>query len=88
MDMEEFIFIRYKDNVIIVSDMCKKLYNDFGFLRDDSIRVINRIFDYQRNRYGDILDMDRTKTYYSMEELHKMGYNARIRKYHKLRKEK
>ena len=86
MDIEEFIFIRYRDNVIIVSDMLQKLYHDFGFMRDDSIKVINRIYDYQREKYGDILDMDRSKVFYSMEELHKMNYNARIRKYQRIKK--
>ena len=75
MDIEEFIFIRYRDNVIIVRDMVNKLYNDFGLLRDDSIRVINRIFDYQRSRYGDILDCNMDVDH-SLEEKRALSIKA------------
>lgn len=75
MDIEEFIFIRYRDNVIIVRDMVDKLYNDFGLLKDDSIRVINRIFDYQRIRYGDILDCN-DYVEHSIEEKRQMSIKA------------
>lgn len=75
MDIEEFIFIRYRDNVIIVSDMVSKLYNDFGLIKDDSIRVINRIFDYQRSRYGDILDCN-NYVEHSIEEKRQLSIKA------------
>lgn len=79
MDIEEFIFIRYRDNVIIVRDMVDTLYNNFGLIKDDSIRIINRIFDYQRSRYGDILDCD-TYTDHSKEEKIYLSDKARYRR--------
>ena len=75
MDIEEFIFNRYKDNVIIFKDMVNKLYNDFGLIKDDSIRVINRIFDYQRSRYGDILECN-NYVEHSIEEKRQMSIKA------------
>lgn len=75
MDIEEFIYIRYRDNVILVSDFCTKMYKDFGLLKDDTIRVINRIFDYQRARYGDILDCNNF-TEHTLEEKRQMSIKA------------
>lgn len=75
MDIEEFIFIRYRDNIITVKDMVDKLYNDFGLMKDDSIRVINRIFDYQRSRYGDILDCNMYVDH-SIEEKRQLSIKA------------
>lgn len=79
MDIEEFIFIRYRDNVIIVRELCNKLYKDFGLMRDDSIRCINRIYDYQRERYGDILDCN-NYTDHSKEEKRDLSDKARQRR--------
>ena len=82
MDIEEFIFIRYRDNVILVSDFRSRMFKDFGLMKDDSIRVINRIFDYQRKEYGDILDTN-SYQWYTKEELRKIGINAQSRRHRK-----
>lgn len=79
MDIEEFIFNRYKDNVIIFKDMVNKLYNDFDLIKDDSIRVINRIYDYQRSKYGDVLDCN-NYIGHSIEELRQMSSRASHRR--------
>lgn len=79
MDIEEFIFIRYRDNVIIISDIVNKLYKDFGLMRDDIIRCINRIYDYQRKKYGDILDCN-NYTEHSKEEKMYLSDKARQRR--------
>lgn len=79
MDIEEFIFIRYRDNVILVSEFCSKMYKDFGLMKDDTIKVINRIFDYQRKEYGDILDCNYYVSH-TKEELRQMSIKANQRR--------
>lgn len=79
MDIEEFIFIRYRDNIIVVKDFTSKMYKDFGLMKDDTIRIINRIFNYQRVKYGDILDCNNYMAH-SKEELIKMSFNANQRR--------
>lgn len=81
MDKEEFIYLTYKDNVIKVKAFKEILKNTYHIIGDNATRIINRIFDYQKARYGDLLNND--NIWYTREELERIGIFARTRRHNK-----
>lgn len=80
MNYEDFLFYKYRDNVIMVTKFKQQINKDYGLDSDDTTRLINRIFDYQKSRYGDVLDG--TIYEYTKEELNRIRLNAVARRHH------
>ena len=78
MNYMDFLFYKYRDNVIMVTKFRQQICRDYGLDRDDANRLCNRIFDYQKEKYGDVLD----GTFYehTMEELKRINLLARTRR--------
>lgn len=78
MNLEEFLYLRYRDNVINIREFKNLLLKNYNIIGDPAIRIINRIFDYQRNCFGSVLNND--IVWYTREELEHMRINANVRK--------
>lgn len=85
MNYSDFLFYKYRDNVIMVTKFRKQISIDYGLDRDDITRLVNRILDYQKEKYGDVLDGSFYE--HTMEELERINLLARTRK-HNLKKYK
>lgn len=81
MDYSELLFYKYRDNVIMVTKFRKQISKDYGLSKDDTTRLVNRILDYQKKKYGDVLDA----VYYELcrEDYDKLRIRALARKYHR-----
>lgn len=86
MDYADFLYYKYRDNVIMVTKFREQIHRDYGLSKDDTTRLVNRIFDYQKQKYGDVLDA----TYYelSKEIKEKLRIRAVARRYYRRNKER
>lgn len=89
MDIKEFIFNTYKDQVIIGKtfkrDVIKKYHIEPSHVRDIYVKINN----YQIKNYGARLTIDKNKMpSYTGEELNRIRLNANARKYSRRNYEK
>ena len=86
MNYGDFLFYKYRDNVIMVIQFRKEISRDYGLDRDDTTRLVNRILDYQKKTYGDVLDA----TFYelSKEAKERLRIRAVARRYYRRNRER
>ena len=86
MNYGDFLFYKCRDNIIMVTQFRKEISRDYGLNRDDSTRLVNRILDYQKKTYGDVLDA----TYYdlSKESKERLRIRAVHRRYYRRNRER
>ena len=81
MDKEEFIYLLYRDSVVKIRDFKVILKNRHHIIGDAATKLINRIFDYQKKIYGDLLNND--NVWYTREELEHIRIKAVARRHKK-----
>lgn len=86
MNYGEFLFYKYRDSVIMVTQFRKEISRDYGLDSDDITRLVNRILDYQKKIYGDVLDA----TFYelSKEAKERLRVRALARRYYRRNRER
>ena len=83
MNIEEFVFNTYKKQVVYYTKFKKKMIEQYKMNEDQIKRLANRIWDYQKEKYGDVLDLQFESK--NKEEYQKLSMTARARKNNKKR---
>lgn len=82
MDVKEFIFNTYKDQAIIGKTFKRDIIKKYKISVIEASDMFTRINNYQINKYGKKLDIDKNKMpSYTAEELNRFRVNANARKY-------
>ena len=79
MNIKEFIFNTYKDQVVIGKTFKRKIIKKYNLTITEASDLFTRINNYQINKYGERLSI--RKKEYTLEELNKISLYARIRKH-------
>lgn len=79
MNIEEFIFLTYKDQPIVTKKFREEISRKYKLTNDESRNIFVKIHNYQVNKYGERLSHD--KGIHSAEELITINRKARARYY-------
>lgn len=79
MDISLLLFEMYKDSIIYYKPFEKRIKKDYGLDTDTIKRLVNKMWDYQKNKYGETLTGEAVG-FETREELLKRSIKERVRK--------
>ena len=79
MDLSILLFEMYKDSIIFYKPFYKTIKKEYKLDSDTVISLINKIWDYQKKKYGDTLTGEAVG-YETREELKRISIRERVRK--------
>lgn len=84
MDIKEFIYNTYKDEVVIGKTFKREIMKKYNITQEEVRNIFVRINNYQIENFGEALTINKTfYPPYSSEELNKKRINANARKSYK-----